>query len=166
LALGVGEVERERAGTEREGDAAGDGDALALGLGGAAFLEAEDGGEGLGRRDDVVTGALSVEPVAVGGGADGEGLEAAVGKGDADEGAAVEGGKEIAPVGDGEESVEGGFRARGIGSVSGYAGRNLVNGEPGSWEPFQKSVLFIVIVLCFGCGMAGGSTPKFRSVNP
>jgi len=111
VTLGIGEVEEDtvRGGAvAATGDAAGDADVEAGGVGGGLGFEVRtDGTEGVGGGDGLVEGvALSEEPIAEGGGADGE--EAAAvegGGGDLDEGEAVGGGE-----GEGvfEHMVEGG----------------------------------------------------------
>ena len=111
VTLGIGEVEEDavRGGAvAATGDAEGDADVEAGGVGGGLGFEVRtEGAEGVGGGDGLVEGvALGEEPIAEGGGADGEEAGAVEGGGgDLDEGEAVGGGE-----GEGvfEDMVEGG----------------------------------------------------------
>ena len=76
----------------------------------------EDGAEGLGSGNGFVVGEALVEkPLAKGAGADGERAIAGEEGGNGHEGTAADGSKRDAAMGNAEESVEAGGRARGCG---------------------------------------------------
>jgi len=120
LALGIGEVEEDLFGSgggAAEIDAVGDANAAGIGIAGGLGVEVmEDGAEGVGGGNGVVVGeALVEEPPAKGAGADGECVIAGGQGGNGHEGAPVDGSEGDAAMGNAEESVEAGGRARGFG---------------------------------------------------
>ena len=120
LSVGVGEVEEDLFGSGGGAagiDAVGDANAAGVGIAGGLGVEVtEDGAEGLGGGNGFVVGeALVEEPLAKGAGADGEGVIAGEQGGNGHEGASADGSEGDAAIGNAEESVEAGGRARAAG---------------------------------------------------